>query len=178
MIRLASLLLLALGCCSLSAQQTGYPAVAPAVAPAAVAVPLYGLVHVPSDSADLQELRRMVAELTGEVKALRKEMAALKGVGPLAANAPPAANAGPSALSVMQARCATCHGQDTAADKGGGLELIRGDMIGGGDAATAKQIVEAVRAGTMPKPKTAGTLTAPEKSAIIARYEPLANGAK
>lgn len=177
MTRFASLTLLAVGCCSLSAQQPAYtpPAVAP-VAPAAVAVPLYGIVHVPADSADLQELRRMVAELTGEVKSLRKEMAALKGVGPLAAKAPDPANAGPSALSVMQARCATCHGQDTAAEKGGGLELVRGDVLGGGDAATARQIAEAVRAGTMPPPKRGGTLTAAEKSAILAQYD--AKGAK
>lgn len=175
MTRFASLTLIAIGCCSLSAQQPGYPA--PAVAPAAVAVPLYGIVHVPADSADLQELRRMVAELTAEVKALRKEMAGLKAAGqPLAAKAPPAANAGPSALSVIQARCAGCHGQDAAADKGGGLELLRGDVLGGGDAATAKQIVEAVRAGTMPPPRRGGVLAAAEKAAILAQYD--AKGAK
>lgn len=167
MTRLASLSVLLAGACGLSAQQ---PAYTPPAAPA-VAVPLYGLVHVPADAADLTELRRQLADLMAEVKALRSEVQSLR---PPAANTPApkkAANTGPSALSVVQARCAGCHGQDTAADKGGGLELVRGTVLGGGDAETARQIVAAVRAGTMPPPKKGGTLSPAEKSAILAQYD-------
>lgn len=187
--RKTAFLILVAGASALCAQQPVKPVVAtaPAVPVVAVpaAVPIYAAVHVPSDSADLNELRREQAELKKLVLKLSKQqeelVTELKAMRlqqqPTGAGQPPAAPRAPAevekrAAAVVQARCAACHDtKATLAGKGGGLELIRDGVLGTPDKDTLGALREAVEKGTMPPPKNGGQLDSDEKNALLLHYK-------
>jgi mono/diheme cytochrome c family protein len=76
-----------------------------------------------------------------------------------------------SALQVISAKCASCHSDKVAADKGAGLALIADGKLAEVSARQKNKVIGRSYAGTMP-PKDSGipALTDPEVGAVVDAY--------